>query len=73
MLDSNLSNEMCSKAVYFSTYVTNRCHSSSLNKTSFEIWEGRKPNSDNLRVFGSTAYNHVPTELRKKLHNKVTK
>lgn len=58
----------------FSAYVTNPSPISGREqKTPSELWENRKPDVSNLRVFGSTAYNHIPKELRKKLHNRGKK
>ncbi|PRQ58685.1 putative RNA-directed DNA polymerase [Rosa chinensis] len=35
--------------------------------TPIEVWSGRKPNVNHLRVFGSICYAHIPKELRRKL------
>jgi len=39
-------------------------------RTPFEIWNGRRPNLSNLRVFGCRAFVHVPRERRDKLDSK---
>ena len=31
------------------------------------MWFGHKPNLSHLRVFGATAYGHIPQEKRRKL------
>ena len=41
--------------------------------TPYECWYGRKPNVSHLRVFGCTAYAHVPSGERKKLDEKAEK
>jgi hypothetical protein len=41
------------------------------NKTPFEIWNGRKPNLEILRVFGCEAFVWVPNAKRKKLDPKA--
>ena len=41
--------------------------------SAHELYFGRKPNISHLRVFGSTAYVHVPNEKWKKLEAKAEK
>ena len=55
-----------------SNYVLNRTISSTSTKTPFELFFGRKPNLNNLRVIGCRAYAHVPDAIRKKLDAKAT-
>jgi hypothetical protein len=38
-----------------------------LDRTPWELFWGKKPNVSNLRVFGATAYMHIPKEKRQKL------
>ena len=38
--------------------------------TSFELVTGRKPRVDHLRIFGSHAWVHIPTQRRRKLEDK---
>lgn len=73
LIDSNFDKEMWGEAIYFSAYTCNRSPTSSKSKTPIELWEGRKPNINNLKVFGSIAYRHVPPELRRKLDPKGEK
>ena len=63
------------EAVSNAVYVLNRTtHSSRRNlKTAYEVWKNRKPNLEHIRVFGSTAYIHVPKQLRRKLDDKAKK
>lgn len=62
------------EAVLFVNYTINRSPSRSLvGKTPYEVWEGIKPNVENLRVFGCTAYKHIPNELRTKTDFKAEK
>ena len=57
-----------------SCYLVNRSPSSALDdKTPHEVWTGKKPSLENLRVFGCDAYVHVPKENRSKLDNKDEK
>ena len=43
------------------------------DKTPHEVWTGKKPSLEHLRVFGCNAYLHVPKENRSKLDNKDEK
>jgi len=44
-------------------YLVNRLPSSTLeDKTSQEVWTGKKTSLSHLRVFGCDAYVHVPKE-----------
>jgi hypothetical protein len=44
------------------------------DKNPHEVWIGKKPSLEHLRVFGChDAYVHVPKENRSKLDNKVGK
>nr|GEY39866.1 probable linoleate 9S-lipoxygenase 5 [Tanacetum cinerariifolium] len=55
-------------------YLLNRCPSKSLdNKTPQEAWNGLKPTVSHLRVFGSIAYVHVPSQRRLKLDDRSKK
>lgn len=69
LLDSQLNKEFWGHAVLFAAYVTNRSPTEGKRQTPSELWEGRKPDVRAMRVFGCTAYNHVPRELRHKLDN----
>lgn len=40
------------------------------SKSSYELPTGRKPRVDHIRVFGSTAWIHVPKQKRRKLDEK---
>lgn len=67
------------EAVACAVYLSNRCPTKGLEfKTPAEVWSGRTPSVQHLRVFGCTAYAHVayahvPNELRKKLDEKSEK
>ena len=41
--------------------------------TPFEAFTGKKPNVENLRIFGCDAYAHTPKDERKKLDSKTKK
>ena len=50
-------------------YIINRTGSSSVKNgaTPYELWMGRKPNLEHMRIFGSEAYMHIPKQFTKKL------
>ena len=62
------------KAVNMAAYLQNRTLSRSHpEKTPYEAWHGEKPRVDHLRIFGSTAYAHIPKQFRKKFGPKSKK
>ncbi|GKA50384.1 retrovirus-related pol polyprotein from transposon TNT 1-94, partial [Tanacetum coccineum] len=62
------------EAVDCAVYLLNRCPSKSLdNNTPQEAWNGLKPTVSHLRVFGSIAYVHVPSQKRSKLDDRSEK
>ena len=70
--EANMPKNFWGEAVRVAAYTMNR--SPSARNLNDEIpafrWYGNKPNISNLRVFGSTAFAHVPKELRSKFDNK---
>lgn len=42
-------------------------------KTPYEMWTGKKPNLEHVRIFGSIAYAHVPKQSPRKLDDKSKK
>ncbi|KRT78250.1 hypothetical protein AMK59_6683 [Oryctes borbonicus] len=72
--DGNVPKTFWNEAVRVAAYLLNRSPSSQLsNTTPAELWYGKKPDVKNLRVFGSTAYSHIPKELRSKFDAKSEK
>jgi hypothetical protein len=54
--------------------MVNRTPSSVLeDKTPHEVWTGKKPSLELLRVFDCDAYVHVPKENKSKLYNQYEK
>ena len=41
--------------------------------TSYEVWKGYKPNVNRLRIFGCSAYAHIPKDERSKMDPKAKK
>ena len=56
LLEANLPKEFWSYAVRTSAYVRNRCFNPRTNKTPFELMTSKKPNVQNMHVFGSECY-----------------
>lgn len=72
--ESGVPKTFWSEILYTATYLLNRSPTDYLgDKTPAEMWYDLKPNLSNLRVFGCTAYAHVPNELRLKLDSKSEK
>lgn len=70
----NVPQFLWAEAVSTAVYILNRTATSQLkNSTSYEAWEGKKPELSHVRVFGSVAYAHVPKIQRKKLDPKAKK
>ena len=60
LLYSKLPKKFWGQAILTAVYLKNRTPVEALNKTPFEVWHGKKPKVNHLRVFGSDAYVHVP-------------
>ena len=74
LLDANLPQKFWAEAVSTAAYLRNRSPSSAVGGiTSHQAWYGQKPRVDHLRVFGCTAFVHVPKNERGKLDSKTRK
>ena len=74
MIHANLPKKYWGYAVMSAAYIRNRCQSRVLDgKSAFELADGRKPDLENMKVFGCVCYAHVPDEKRKKLDVKAMK
>ena len=72
LADSRLPQRFWAEALSTAAYMINRSPTKALDdKTPFEAWYGKKPNVSHLRVFGCSAYTHVPKDQRKKLDSKA--
>ena len=70
----NLPNDFQAEAVACAVYILNKSPSSSVEgKTPYEVWSGKRPNIQHMRVFGCIAYAHVPDQIWKKLDDKAEK
>lgn len=70
--DSGVPKEFWGEAVRTAAYLLNRGPTETLNGvTPAEVWFNQKPNVNNLRVFGCTAYSHIQKEFRHKFDSKT--
>ena len=67
LLDAGLSLHMWADAVITASFIRNRSPAAGRDKTPYELFFGKVPDVSYMRVFGATAFVHVPKELRRKL------
>lgn len=71
---SDLPLSLWAEAMNTAVYVINRTGPTKQSgKTPYELWHGKVANVDNLRIFGTECFVHVPNEKRKKLDKKAVK
>lgn len=78
LLASGIEWRFWNEAVVAANYLKNRSPTSAYgeqfnNQTPAELWFGTKPDLSNIRIFGSTCYNHIPADNRRKLDAKSSK
>ena len=73
LLNSKLPKKFWGEAISTAVYLKNRTPVEALNKTPFEVWHGKKPKVNHLRMFGSDAYAHVLRDERAKFDTKTRK
>jgi hypothetical protein len=56
------------EALQTANYIRNRSPYTDKDKTPYELLTGKLPRVDNMRIFGCTAYIHVPKDTRTKLN-----
>ena len=66
LFEADLEKKFWAEAANTAVYLKNRSIASGLKKTPYEYWNGRKPNLEHIRIFGSPAMVHVPKEKRTK-------
>lgn len=72
MMQAKSDPKMWAEAVNTSVYLINRCPAKKIpGTTPEEVWSGKKVDLSHLRVFGSPAYAHVPSQKRRKLDAKA--
>jgi hypothetical protein len=68
MYDQDLPLSLWVETASIAVYIQNRCpHKDLEEKTPKEVFIGKKPSVDHLRIFGSLVYIHIPKEKRTKL------
>lgn len=65
--------ELWGEAIACTVYSLNRVCNSTSPLTPYENWYGKKPDISHFRIFGSTAFIHVPKAERRKLESKSFK
>jgi hypothetical protein len=74
LADSKLPHRFWAEALSTSVYLRNRSPTKALEGvTPHEAWSGSKPDVRSLRIFGCSAYAHVPKAERHKLDTKTRK
>lgn len=74
LLNSGLQKDFWAEAVTTAAYIVNRSPTRSLSDaTPYEVWTGKKPNLNHMRIFGCPAMVHIPKENRSKLDVKSRK
>ncbi|EZA46811.1 Copia protein [Ooceraea biroi] len=70
-----LPKHLWAEVVNTAVYVLNRVVSTgtSCNKTPYELWTGKVPDLQHLKIFGSVAYVHVPKMFTKKFDARAKK
>lgn len=64
LYDSKLPKSLWTEAVLTAVYLINRSPTIALkNEVPAGVWYGKKPNLNKLKIFGSTAYLHLPKAL----------
>ena len=57
------------EAINNASYIQNRVpHKNIYGMTPFKAWSGHKPNVTHFSIFGSKAWDRIPTEKRKAFH-----
>ena len=68
--DAGLPKELWAEAVNTANYIRCRSPTAKKLKTPWELFYNQKPDVSQMRIFGATAYSHVPKEKRQKLDDR---
>ena len=72
--DSKLPKKFWSEALSTALYIRNRSPTTAVKAmTPYEVWKGYKPNVNHFRIFGCSAYAHIPKDERSKMDPKAKK
>lgn len=64
LADSELDDDLWAEAAVTAGYIINRSPTAKRTKTPYELFNGNKPDVSRMRVFGATAFVHVPKAKR---------
>lgn len=70
MIDAEMPNKYWGEAIITANYLQNRLPTKATERTPHELWFTKKSNVNQLRIFGCTAFAHIPKEQRRKLNVK---
>jgi len=70
LADQKCRRDLWADAAVYAAEIRNSLPTRSLERTPYEMWTGVSPNVTTFRVFGCTAYTHVPDSKRTKLDDK---
>lgn len=73
IIDGKLSTRFWAEAINTAAYLVNRLPCGDSNKSPEELWSSKRPDVDNLRVFGCSAMVHIPKQKRAKFEPKSFK
>lgn len=65
--DANMDKKLWAEAAMTANYIRNRSPTHDSAMTPYERFTSSKPDVEHMRVFGSTAYVHIPNQLRSKI------
>lgn len=65
LFDANMPKYLWGEALFTAVYLLNRTSTSTKNRTPYELWNNRKPDLSNLRIFGSKVYCKINSHLGK--------
>ena len=70
LISSGLSQNLWGEAILSANYILNKLPKKKTNKTSYELWKGKMPSYQFLKVWGCLAKVAVPTPKRIKIGSK---
>lgn len=73
LADAGMEKKFWGEAIVNTCYLQNILPTACNERTSYELWYGRKPSYKHLRVSGSVAYVFIPKQQRRKLDMKANK
>lgn len=73
LFDAKLTKTYWAEAINMATYIVNKSVNSKGNVSPDELYDGKKPNLTNLKIFGTEVMVHVPKEKRRKWEQRAKK